>query len=62
MKVHLIFWFLIMIFYLCFYRQLWAKQVRTDIGNSSGHIGETHSRLLKYLWIFDTGCTSNCNS
>ena len=53
-KVPLIFWFLIMIFYLCFYHQLWVKWVCIDIGNSSGHIRQTHSRFPKYLWIFDT--------
>ena len=53
-KVPLIFWFLIMIFYLCFYHQLWVKWVCIDIGNSSGHIGQTHSRFPKYLWMFDT--------
>ena len=51
-KVPLIFWFLIMIFYLCFYHQLWVKWVCIDIGNSSGHIGQTHSRFPKYLWMF----------
>ena len=55
-KVPLIFWFLIMIFYLCFYHQLWVKWVYIDIGNSSGHIGQTHSRFPKYLWMFDTEC------
>ena len=53
-KVPLIFWFLIMIFYLCFYHQLWVKWVCIDIGNSSGHIGQTHSRFPKYLWMFRT--------
>ena len=37
-KVPLIFWFLIMIFYFCFYHQLWVKWLCIDIGNSSGHI------------------------
>ena len=49
-KVPLIFWFLIMIFYLCFYHQLWVKWVCLDIGNSSGHIGQIHSRFQKYMW------------
>ena len=40
-KVPLIFWFLIMIFYLCFYHQLWVKWVCIHIGNSSEHIGQT---------------------
>ena len=37
-KVPLIFWFLIIIFYFCFYRQLWVKWLCTDIGNSSGKL------------------------
>ena len=53
-KVPLIFWFLIMIFYLCFYHQSWVKWVCIDIGNSSVHIRQTHSWFPKYLWIFDT--------
>ena len=53
-KVPLFFWFLIIIFYLCFYHQLWVKWVCIHIGNSSGHIGQTHSRFPKYLWMFDT--------
>ena len=53
-KVPLIFWFLFMIFCLCFYHQLWVKWVCIDIGNSSGHIEQTHSRSPKYMWIFDT--------
>ena len=53
-KVPLVFWFLIVIFYLCFYHQLWVKWACIDIGNSSGHIGQTHSRFPKYLWMFDT--------
>ena len=40
MKVPLIFWFLIMNFDLCFYKQLWVKWVY--IGNNSGHIEQTH--------------------
>ena len=32
-KVPLIFWFLIMILYLCFYHQLWVKWVCMDIEN-----------------------------
>ena len=52
-KVPLIFWFLVMIFYLCFYHQLWVKWVCIDIGNSSGYIRQTHSRFPKYLWMFD---------
>ena len=50
-KVPLIFWFLIMIFYLCFYHQLWVQWVCIDIGNSSKHIGRTHSQFPKYLWM-----------
>ena len=42
-KVSLIFWFLIMIFYWCFYHQLWVKWVCILIENSSGHIGQGHS-------------------
>ena len=53
-KVPLIFWFLIMIFYFCFYHQLWVKWLCIDIGKSSGHIGQTHLRFPKYLWMFDT--------
>ena len=53
-KVLLIFWFLIMIFYLCFYHQWKVKWVCIDIGNSSGHIGRTNSQFPKYLWMFDT--------
>ena len=48
-KVPLIFWFLIMIFYLCFYHHLWVKCVCIDIGNSSGHIEQTHSRFSNYM-------------
>ena len=53
-KAPLIFWFLIMIFYLCFYPQLWVKWVCIDIGNSSGHIRQTYSWFPKYLWMFDS--------
>ena len=53
-KVPLIIWFLIMIFYFCFYSKLWVKWLCIDIGNSSGHIGQTYSRFPKYLWMFDT--------
>ena len=53
-KVPLIFWFLIMIFYLCFYHQLSGKWVCIHIGNNSGHIGQTNARFTKYLWMFDT--------
>ena len=42
-KVPLIFWFLIMIFYLCFYQQWWVKWVCIMLGINSGHIGQTHS-------------------
>ena len=41
-------------FYLRFYHQLWVKWLCIDIGNSSGHIGQTHSRFPKYLWMLDT--------
>ena len=37
-----------MILYLYFYHQLWVcihKSVYIRIGNSSGHIGQTHSRF-----------------
>ena len=47
-----------MIFYLCFYNQLWVKWVCTHIGNI-GHIGQTHSQFGKYLWIFDTEYNSH---
>ena len=53
-KVHLIFWFLIMIFYLCLFNQLWFKWVCIDTGNSSRYIGQTHSRIPKYLWVCGT--------
>ena len=53
-KVPLIIWFLIMIFKVCFYHQLWVKWVCIHIGNSSGHISQTHSRFQKYLRIFGT--------
>ena len=43
-----------MIFYLRFNHQLWVKWVCIDIRNSSGHIGQTHWRLPKYMWMFDT--------
>ena len=52
-KVPLIFWFLIIIFY-CFYHQLWVKWVCIHIGNCSGHTGQTHLRFPKYQWMFDT--------
>ena len=58
-KVHLIFWFLIMIFYLCFYQQLWIKWVCIYIGNNPGHIRQTHSWFPKYLWMFDTECNAH---
>ena len=38
-KDPLIFWFLTMIFYLCFYHQLSVKWLCIDTGNTSGHIG-----------------------
>ena len=43
-----------MIFYLCFYHQLWVEWVCIHNGNSSGHIGQTNSQFPKYLWMFDT--------
>ena len=52
--VPLIFWILIMTFNLCFYFQLWVKWVCINIGNSSAHIGQTHSQFPKCLWMFDT--------
>ena len=58
-KVPLIFWFFTMIFYLCFYHQLWVKWVLIHIGNCSGHIGQTHSRFPKYLSMSDTECNAN---
>ena len=48
-----------MIFYLCFIHILWPKWVCIHIGNSSGHIGQTHSRSRKYLWMFDTECNEH---
>ena len=53
-KVPLIVWFLIMIFYLLFYHQLWVKWVSIDSRSSSGYIGQTHWRFPKYLWMFET--------
>ena len=50
----MIFWFLIMIFNLSFDHQLWIKCVCIDIGNSSGHVEQTHSRFPKYMWMSDT--------
>ena len=50
-KVPLIFWLLIMTFNLCSYHQLWVKWACIHIGNSSGHIGQTHSRFPKCLWM-----------
>ena len=58
-KIILIYWFPIMIFYLSFYQQLWVKWVCLDIGYSSGHIGQTHSRFPKYRWMFDTELNSH---
>ena len=43
--VPLICWFLNMTFNLCFHHQLWVKLVCIHIGNSSGHIGQTHSQF-----------------
>ena len=43
-----------MIFFLCFYHKLCVKWVCIDIGSSSGHIGQTHSRFPKYLGMFHT--------
>ena len=34
-----------MTFNLLFYHQLWVKWVCEHIGSSSGHIGQTHSRI-----------------
>ena len=51
-KVPLIFWFLIMTLNLCFYHQLWVKCIH--IGNSSGDTGQSPSRFLKSLSMFDT--------
>ena len=53
-KVPLNFWFLIMTFNLRFYHQLWVKWVCIHTGNSSEHIGQTHTRFPKCLWMFDT--------
>ena len=53
-KVPLIFWFLIMTFNLCFHHQLWIKWLYIHIIVSSGHIGQTHLRFPKCLWMFDT--------
>ena len=55
-KVSLIFLFLLIIFYFCFYHRLWVKLVCLHIGSSSVHIELTHSLLPKYLWMFDTDC------
>ena len=40
---------LIMIFYCCFYNQLWVKWLCIDIVNSFGHAGQTHSRFPKCM-------------
>ena len=53
-KVLLIFLFLTMNFNLCFYHQFWVKWVCIHVGNSSGHIGQTHSQIPKGLQMFDT--------
>ena len=53
-KLSMIFWFLIMSFYLCFYYQLWVKWLCIDTRSSCGHIGQTHSRFPKYMWMFRT--------
>ena len=53
-EIPLIFWFLIMILYSCFYHQLWVKWIFIHIRNSFGYIGQTHSRFPKCLWMFDT--------
>ena len=58
-KVPLIFWFLIMIFYFFFYHQLWVKWLCIDIRKSSGHIRQTHLLFAKYLWMFDTEWNAN---
>ena len=57
-KVPLILWLLIMIFYLCFYHQLLVKCVCIHIGNDSGHTEETHARFSKYLRLLDTECNA----
>ena len=46
-----------MIFYL--FLPPIVKGYVIDIGNSSGHIGQTHSRFPKYLWMFDTECNAH---
>ena len=38
-----------MTFNLCFYHPLWVKWVFIHTENSSGHIGQTHSRFPKCL-------------
>ena len=48
-----------MIFYSCFYQQLWIKWVYIQIGNDSGHIGQTHSQFPKYLWMSHPECNAN---
>ena len=53
-KDTLIVWFLIMTFTLWFYHQLRVKWVCIHIGNSSEHIGPTHSQFQKCLWMFDS--------
>ena len=53
-KVPLIFRFLIIIFDLCFYNQLWVKWACIHIGNNSGHTEQTHLQFLKFLWMYDT--------
>ena len=43
-----------MTFNLCSYHQLWVKWVFIYIGNSPGHIGQTHTPFPKCQWMFDT--------
>ena len=53
-KIPLIYWFFIMTFSLCFYRNLWVIGNNSgNIGNNSGHIGLSHSRFPKCLWMID---------
>ena len=52
---------------LCFYHQLRVKLVCIHTGNNFCHIEQTHLRLPKCLWMFDTesnghqiGILDNC--
>ena len=58
-KVNFIFWFLLMIFYLCFYHRMWANWLCIYIVKSSGHFQQTNLRLPKCLWMLNTECNAH---